>query len=114
MVRRAEEHLASLKERSNSDLAQEFFGRASLERARWLSRSGKPASGAARNGLAHVLEALKTRPRDPELWVLRARLEALAGDPRAGRESLERAWAINPLVRGGPASHEAETLLATR
>jgi hypothetical protein len=46
--------------------------------------------------------------------VLEAQLEALGGNAPAARVSLERAWAINPLIKGGPASHAAEALLATR
>jgi hypothetical protein len=61
-----------------------------------------------------VKKALEARGGDPDLWVLEAQLQALAGDAPAARASLEHAWAINPLVRGGPASHEAEALLATR
>ena len=113
-VREAEQRLGGLKERASADLAQEFLGRAAVERARWLARSGKSASAVAREGAGHVLEAMRTRPRDPDLWVLRAQLEAFAGDPAAARASLDRAWGINSLVKAGPASRATEALLASR
>ncbi len=112
-VHQAEQRLGGLK-RASGDLVQEWLGRAALERARWLARSGRPTGAVAREGVEHVAVAMKTRPGDPELWVLRSQLEAFAGEPAAARVSLERAWGINSLIRGGPASHAAEALLATR
>jgi hypothetical protein len=112
-VRQAEQRLGGL-ERVSADLVQEWLGRAALERARWLARCGKPASAAAREGVEHVDNAMRTRPREPELWVLKAQLEVFADDPSAARASLEQAWGINPLSKGGPASHAAAALLATR
>jgi hypothetical protein len=114
LLERAERHIATLGPRTGEDLPQEFLARTSLDRARWLSRTGKPPSAAAAKGIEHVQKAQQARPGDPDLWVLQAQLKALAGDAPAARESLERAWAINPLIKGGPGSHAAEALLATR
>jgi eukaryotic-like serine/threonine-protein kinase len=112
-LHRAEQRLQGLK-RASADLVQEWLGRAALERARWLARSGKPTDVAAREGVEHVASAMKTRPQEPELWLLRAQLDVFAGEPAQARTSLEHAWGINPLCRGGQASHAAEALLATR
>jgi len=112
-VHQAEQRLGGLK-RVSADLVQEWLGRAALERARWLSRTGKPTAVAARDGVEHVASAMKTRLREPELWVLKSQLQAFAGDAGEARTSLEHAWGINPLCRAGLASHAAEALLATR
>ena len=114
VLERAAQHIATLGPRTGEDLPQEFLARMSLESARWLSRAGKPTVAAAAKGIEHVQKALQVRPGDPDLWVLRAQLEALAGDAPAARESLARAWAINPLIKGGPGSQAAEALLARR
>ena len=114
LLDRAEKHIATLGPRTSEDVPQEYLARGALERARWLTRAGKPASAAAADGIQRVQKALQVRPGDPDLWVLKAQLEALGGDVPAARTSLERAWGINPLVRGGPASRAAEALLATR
>ncbi|HUM13529.1 MAG TPA: serine/threonine-protein kinase [Myxococcaceae bacterium] len=114
LLARAEKHIGTLGPRTSEDLPQEYLARIALARAYWLTRNGKPASAVATGGTARVRKALESRPRDPDLWVLRAQLEALGGDPTAARSSLERAWSINPLIKGGPASHAAEALLATR
>jgi serine/threonine-protein kinase len=114
LLDRAERHIATLGPRTGEDMPQEYLARIALERARWLTRSGKPAAAAAAGGIRPLKKALEARPGDPDLWVLEAQLEALGGDAPAARASLEHAWAINPLVRGGPASHAAEALLATR
>ena len=113
LLDRAEKRIATLGPRTSEDLPQEFLARIGLERARWLTRSGKSAATAP-EGVRHVQKALEARPGDPDLWVLKAQLEALGGDAPAARASLAHAWGINPLVRGGPASHAAEALLATR
>ncbi|HEY1334783.1 MAG TPA: hypothetical protein VGF31_11045, partial [Myxococcaceae bacterium] len=110
----AERHIATLGRRTAEDMPQEYLARIALERARWLTRNGKPAASVAVDGLPRVKKALEARPGDPDLWVLEAQLEALGGNAPAARVSLERAWAINPLIRGGPGSHAAEALLATR
>ena len=114
LLDRAEKHIATLGPRTVEDVPQEYLARGALERARWLTRAGKPASAAAADGIRRVQKALQARPGDPDLWVLKAQLEALGGDAPAARASLERAWGINPLVRGGPAYHAAEALLVTR
>ncbi len=111
---RAEEHIGTLGARSTDDRAQEWLSRVALEQARWLSRRGTRTEGVARGGLAHLDRVLKARPGDPELWVVKAELEAFAGDRRAARESLDHAWAINTLIKGGLASREAEAVLAAR
>lgn len=108
---RAEERIGALGARSSDERAQEWLARVALERARWLSRRGAAGEARARGGLANLDRVLTARPRDPELWVLKAELGALAGDRGLGRESLERAWAINALIRAGVASREAESLL---
>ena len=46
--------------------------------------------------------------------MLKSQLEAFAGDSPAARGSLEQAWSINPLIKGGPASRAAEAQLASR
>jgi serine/threonine-protein kinase len=114
LLDRAEKHIATLGPRTSEDAPQEYLARIALERARWLARNGKPPSPAAADGLPRVKKALEARPGDPDLWVLEAQLEALGGNAPSARASLQRAWAINPLVRGGPDSHAAEALLATR
>jgi tetratricopeptide (TPR) repeat protein len=114
ILARAEQKIGTLGTRASGDLPQEFLARAALERARWLTRSGKPASAAATEGIAHVRKAIEGRPRDPDLWVLKSQLEAFAGDSPAARGSLEQAWSMNPLIKGGPASRAAEAQLASR
>jgi serine/threonine-protein kinase len=110
----AEKEIGVLGPGADGDAPQEFLARASLERARWLARSGKAATAAATEGIARVRKALERRPGDPDLWVLKAQLEAFAGDDTSARESLAKAWSINPLSKGGPGSHAAEAELAAR
>ena len=114
LLDRAEKHIATFGPRSSEDLPQEFLARASLTRAEWLVRNGRTGSAPAADGVRRVDKALEARRGDPDLWVLKSRLQALAGNSPGARESLEHAWSINGLVRGGPASHAAEALLATR
>ncbi len=114
LLARAEQKIGTLGARSSGDLPQEFLARAAYERARWLTRNGKPASAAATEGIAHVRKAIAGRPRDPDLWVLKSQLEAFAGDSPAARGSLDQAWSMNPLIKGGPASRAAEAQLASR
>ncbi len=84
------------------------LARCALQRASWIAgRGGSPAE-AAQRGLASVARALERDPRDPRLALLRARLEALAGDGASARKSLEEAWAVNPLVKASRESAEAE------
>ena len=90
---------------------QELLARSSLERARWQVRRGRSAEGPAKQGLGRIAAALKAEPRDPSLWVLQALLQALAGDVAAGKESLTRALAINPLVARGWEAKDAEAEL---
>ena len=114
LLARAEKHIGTLGTGASADLPQEFLARIALERARWLNRSGRPAAGAAEKGIQRLRVPLEARPRDPDLWVLRAQLQALAGSRAAAQESLGRAWAINPLIKGGPGSRAAEAMLAAR
>ncbi len=114
LLARAEQKIGTLGARSSGDLPQEFLARVAYERARWLIRSGKPASAVATEGIARVRKAIEGRPHDPDLWVLKSQLEAFADDSPAARGSLEQAWSINPLIKGGPASRAAEAQLASR
>jgi hypothetical protein len=114
LLDRAEKQIATLGPRSSEDLPQEYLARASLSRAQWLVRNGKSALAPSADGVRRVEKALEARRGDPDLWVLKSQLQALAGDPAAARASLEHAWSINPLIKGGPGSHAAEALLATR
>jgi len=104
----------TLGPRAGADISQEVLARASLERARWLVRVGNPATAAATEGLGRIQKALERRSTDPDLWVLKAQLEAFAGDDPTARESLAKAWSINRLVKAGPASRAAEAQLASR
>jgi len=111
---RAEKQIATLGPRSTEDLPQEYLALSSLSRAQWLVRNGKSGAAPAADGIRRVDKAIEARRGDPDLWVLKSQLQALAGDAPAARASLEHAWGINSLSRGGPASHAAEALLATR
>ncbi len=84
------------------------LARCALERASRLARQGGSSAEEARRGLESVERALERDPREPRLSILRARLEALAGDPAAARRSLDAAWGQSPLVRGSWESREAE------
>jgi hypothetical protein len=88
------------------------LARVALVRGQWARRQGRSAEAAARAGLAHAAGALAVEGGDPLLWVLQARLQALAGDPPACRASLDKAYATQPLVRGGPDAKAAEAELA--
>jgi serine/threonine-protein kinase len=88
------------------------LARVALVRGQWARRQGRSAEAAARAGLAHAAGALAVEGGDPLLWVLQARLQALAGDPPACRASLDKAYAMQPLVRGGPDAKAAEAELA--
>jgi hypothetical protein len=114
ILARAEKHIGTLGKGASADLPQEFLARIALERARWLGRSGRAAGAAAEEGIQYLRVPFETRPRDPDLWVLKAQLQALGGDRAAAQESLGRAWAINPLIKGGPGSRAAEAMLAAR
>jgi serine/threonine-protein kinase len=97
---RAERHYRGRADRSPevSD-AHEGLARCALVRARWIARRGGSPLEVARAGLASVQRALAIDRRDPLLFVLRARLEVLAGDRESARHSLESAWAVNPRVK---------------
>jgi hypothetical protein len=88
-------------------------GRCAHQRAAWLRGKAAAASEeAARRGLEPVANALQRHPRDPELWILKARLQGFAGERGAARESLDKAFAIQPLARGGYDGKAAEAELA--
>ncbi len=87
---------------------QELLARCSLERARWLTRQGRRPEEPARLGLGRIETALKAEPRDPSLWVLKAVLQAFAGDVAGGKASLAHAMAIDRLVAGGWEAKDAE------
>jgi hypothetical protein len=74
-----------------------------LDAALWARRSGRSAEDEARRGLAALEKIIADEPRDASTWVEKAELEALAGDTAAATASLDRASALNGLVRG-PAS----------
>jgi hypothetical protein len=80
-------------------------------RALWLRRSGLDPAPAAREGIEALGRALGNA-RDPAFWALRARLSSLAGDRAQAKESLDRAWAINPLFKAGVESGETEAELS--
>jgi serine/threonine-protein kinase len=84
---------------------------AALERSRWERRDGSSAPAVAA-GLGHVERALELDPRDPQLWVLKSRLQVQAGQTAAAGVSLARALAIQPLVKGSPDAKAAEAELA--
>lgn len=84
-----------------------------LQRALWLRRRGQPAEDEARRGLAPAAKALEVDARDPVRWVLQARLQLLAGDAPSARRSLERAVAVNTLIRGNPAYRAATAELGS-
>jgi len=79
-----------------------------VEAAAWPWRHGRPAGAEVRRGLAIAARALQAQPRDPKFWVAQARLQAFAGDREAGRTSLARAYAIQPLVRASREARAAE------
>ncbi len=114
LAARAERALEKLIQRRKEEPGKAFesLARCALERALFARRAGRDATAPARQGLASLSRKLEKEPRSPELWALRARLLIAAGDREEAQKSLERAWATNPLVRGGPDSRLAEAELA--
>ena len=112
LLRAAERDLARLAARYPAEAAQahEYLARIALERGLWEQRQGRAGGREARRGLA-LLDAPPQDPGEPALWLLRARLLALAGDAGGARGALERAWAVNARVRAGPESRAAEAQL---
>jgi eukaryotic-like serine/threonine-protein kinase len=98
---RAERRVTVLGAGADNDAAQEFLARCSLERARWLARQRRSAEAVARQGLGQLEVALRTRPRDPTLKLLEARLRRLAGDHPGAEQALGAALAVNPLLHQG-------------
>jgi tetratricopeptide (TPR) repeat protein len=100
---RAEQVLAAvLAERPEEAAALGLLAECARVRATWLKHRGLPAADEAWKGVAKLDLAMAHQPRDPLLWVLRARLLVLAGDTPQARQSLEHAVAMNPLVREAP------------
>ena len=82
-----------------------------LDRALWARRSGLRAEEDARRGLAALEKVIADEPRDASTWVEKAELEALDGDTAAATASLDRASALNGLVRGSGQWKEARALV---
>jgi serine/threonine-protein kinase len=99
---RAEKELSGLvSERPDDVAARALLAECAVVRATFLRRGGRPHAEVARRGLAQLDQAMALQPRDPSLWVIRARLQALSDQPEKARESLSRAVAMNPLVKAG-------------
>jgi len=110
---RAESRLIPFVARHHESVAgRALLASCAIERASWSRRKGIHPEKAARAGLDQVALAIEKEPRDPVLWVLRAHLEALAGERAQARRSLEHAWAINARVKGGRESRRAEAAIA--
>jgi eukaryotic-like serine/threonine-protein kinase len=109
---RAERTLTALMaERPDDAAGPALLAECGRVRAAWLKLRGRPAADEARKGLGQLEVAIARRPRDPLLWVLRARLLTLAEDPAQARQSLEHAVAMNPLVRDAPLAAQARAEL---
>jgi serine/threonine-protein kinase len=80
----------------NQNLAQ-----AALVRAQWLRSQHRPFTEESRRGVGLMALALQADPGDPSVHVIQARLQALAGDGAAARQSLEAARKLNPLIVQG-------------
>ncbi len=111
---RAERLIASLGPQEALALPQEMRARVALERARWLRHQQRATEVIAHRGLAALKVSLAQDARDADLWVLKARLEGFAGEADTARTSLEHAYSLNPLVKGGLASREAVAELQPR
>jgi hypothetical protein len=85
---------------------------AALERALWERRAGRSVDAVVKRGLGSVAGMIEAEPRNPEAWVAKARLESVAGQTAAARESLARAVQRNALVKGSRAYRNAEAELA--
>ena len=73
-----------------------FLAQAQVER--WRAESG-PAPGAVQRGLERFEKALAINPADAPAYAIRGALLHLAGQEAEAQESLEKAIAINPLLR---------------
>lgn len=83
-----------------------------IERSARARRQGGTGEAEARAGLAFTARALAEDATEPQLWVLQARVQGLAGSRAESRASLDRAYALQPLVRGGREARAAEAELA--
>ncbi|MFP5287979.1 MAG: tetratricopeptide repeat protein, partial [Thermoanaerobaculia bacterium] len=72
-----------------------FLAQAQVER--WRAESGQ--EGAVRRGLDRIDKALAINPEDAQAHAVRGALLHLAGQADRARESLERAFALNPLLK---------------
>ncbi len=108
----AEDHFREmLRRRRTAAAGYEGLAACALERALWLRRGGKPGDEEALRGLSRLDQALEMDSRDPLIWVLKARLQILAGDKDSARGSLSRAYTANPLARGSDEARRAESEL---
>lgn len=100
---------------AHAEAAQQLDGRdadAPLVLARALLAAPQ-RSGEERARLRQALERARALdPRDPLVWVADARGWVVEGDAAKARASLERAYGIQPRIRGGPRAKEAEAELA--
>jgi serine/threonine-protein kinase len=98
---------------SEPDNAGGPFGLAAcaLIRAASMGERGRPVAAKA---LTAAAQASALDRRDPQLRVLVARLEGLAGEGRAGRAALAAALAAAPLLAGTPEARAAGRELGDR
>ena len=107
-LRRAERELAPIiSQPSKMTASWRTLAAIALEWALWEGR-GEAAAARIAAGLRHAEQALGTDPRDPRLWILKARLLVRVGERAAARAALDRALAIQPLVKGGRDAGAAE------
>ena len=110
----AERHLRGLVASSPTfPPGQKELAEVALVRALWLRRSGASPVEAARAGLAHAEKGLELDPREGVIAVLKARLHLLAGDRATARQSLDRAYALQPLLKGNRDARAAEAELGS-
>lgn len=90
---------AVLKAQPTNAYAQQGLAQCALEHAAWLRRRGLPTGPEGAKGLSLIAKSMEMEPRDPMPPVIQARLYGFAGDRGASRKSLEKAAALNPLVK---------------
>lgn len=100
-----------LRRRRTAGAGYQGLAACALEQGLRLRRLGRPAADEAAKGLSRVEQALEMDPRDPLVWILKARLQALAADKDGARASLARAYSANPLARGSDQARAAEAEL---
>jgi hypothetical protein len=72
-----------------------------LLKAQWAVKQHRSAARELDFGLKSIAKAISEDANDPTLHVIQARLQALAGDGAAARQSLEAARKLNPLIEQG-------------